>query len=297
MMEAHAAHYDNGGADYSVTEILDPPRIVQLNKRHYHKVKLHVQSQLASFLGTAVHEYAERMLEKYCDMKGKQVYKCEDRNNWVFADRVVSGSYDIHYIVDKDLYDIKTTKVVKILRGDKSDWIKQQNIYRLLEYKNSGLKFNGLNIIGVFWNWDKWEYFRRKREGYPPAQMVQYELPLWKYSDTEKWVTEKVELLKRYEDTPDDDLPLCTHSDMWSEPDKFAVKLAGKPRALTAQCGTEKDAWDWVQNHHYNNDTKISDYTVERRMAKRIRCEDWCPINKWCSQFARYNTLMAKKGS
>ena len=61
-IQVHRGQYSSGGADYSVTTLLDPPRIVHLNKRHLSKVPLFVEDLLHSYNGTGAHDYWEKML-------------------------------------------------------------------------------------------------------------------------------------------------------------------------------------------------------------------------------------------
>lgn len=296
----HSDHYDNGGADYSVTTLLSPTRIVHLEKRHLHKVSLTVEQQLASMMGTAMHDYLERMLLEHNAKAGNTVYTCEERLERRVLDRSISGAYDILYHAGNCLFDLKTTKCATMVRnkGLKSDWTKQQNIYRWLIKENKGLDLDALKIIGLYWDWSKYGAFQVKdfkaRKFYPKCPITTIELPVWDYSTTIKFVNTRVTELIAHESTPDADLPECTPDDMWADPDKWAVKLAGKAKALTAQCGSKKEAEDYILEHQYNNDTKLQNYTIEHRPARRIRCEDWCPCNSFCSQWHQYNSGGAK---
>lgn len=297
--EQHSKHYDNGGADYSVTTLLNPTRIAHLEKRHNHKVTLTVEQQLASLMGTAMHDYLERMLLAHNKLAGHTVYTCEERLQRRVLDRTISGAYDILYHAANGLFDLKTTKCTTMVRnkGLKSDWTKQQNIYRWLIKENKGLDLDTLNIIGLYWDWNKYGAYQIKdfklRKFYPKHPITKIILPVWDYQTTIKFVEKKVADLIKHEDTPDHLLPECTSDEMWADPDKFAVKLAGRAKALTAQCTTRKEAEDYIIEHQYNNDTKLQNYTIESRPARRIRCEDWCPCNSFCNQWHEYNS---KKG-
>lgn len=298
----HSEHYDNGGADYSVTSLLNPTRIVHLEKRHLHKVKLTVEQQVASLMGTAMHDYLEKMLHQYNKKLGVDVYKTEERLSVTVDGKEISGAYDIVYYTALSMWDLKTTKCATLMRnkGLKSDWTKQQNMYRYIYHVNHNVTIPKMNIIGLYWDWSKYGVFQVKdksqKKYYPKNQITRIELPVWSFEKTLKFMEDKVEDLVKHELTPDNKLPLCTSEEMWADPDKWAVKLKGKAKALTAQCLSKEEAEDYIIEHQYNSDgTKLADYTIEFRPARRLRCEDWCPCNQYCSQWHKYNAVKGGK--
>ena len=52
--------YTKGSADFSVTEIISPPRIQRLRRRHWDEMEQDVADMLWMLLGTALHVVAER---------------------------------------------------------------------------------------------------------------------------------------------------------------------------------------------------------------------------------------------
>ena len=48
--------------DYSVTDLINPPRVVLLNKRHKHEVIPPASSTIAAVMGTGIHNEIERLL-------------------------------------------------------------------------------------------------------------------------------------------------------------------------------------------------------------------------------------------
>ena len=290
-VDVHRTNYSSGGADYSVTTLLNPPRIVHLEKRHLHKIKRYVKEQLGSFIGTAIHEYLERCLNKLAVTP----YVCEERLSTTIGGRVVSGAYDIVRIdgPGEDMYDLKTTSTWKAIFGNKEEWTAQQNMYRYLYWLHHKKKLRTIRIIAIFMDWSARE-MQRYGGKYPREKAVEYSLPRWSMDTTLEYMTGRVKLMKEYEDVKDDDLPLCTYEDMWSKPDKFAVKATTRKNALRV-CDSEKDAEEWL-SEYMTKDTckhKIDQMYIECRPAVRTRCEHWCPCNKHCNQFNDYLTAMA----
>jgi len=291
-IQIHRTNYSSGGADYSVTTLLNPPRIVHLEKRHLQKVTRYVKEQLGSFIGTAIHEYLERCLNKVPDSP----YTCEERLAITIDDRVVSGAYDIVAInsnLDEDMYDLKTTSTWKAIFGDKDDWTAQQNMYRYLYWYHKKRKLRTIRVIGMFMDWSARE-MQRYGGKYPREKSVEYSLPRWGVDKTYKYMQERVAIMKAEEDTPDDELPLCTYEDMWSKPDKFAVHAINRKNALRV-CDTEDDANEWM-SEYLTKDTckhKIAQLYIECRPAVRTRCEHWCPCNTHCNQYNDYLKAVA----
>ena len=57
-------------------------------------------------------------------------------------------------------------------------------------------------------------------------------------------------LLEQYQDTPDDELPMCTDEDRWYTGTKYAVyKKVGDARAAYV-ADTEKDAHNYITNKY-----------------------------------------------
>jgi len=53
-------YYSKGKSDYSVTEIISPPRIQRLRRKHFEEIEQDVSDMLWMLLGTALHVVAER---------------------------------------------------------------------------------------------------------------------------------------------------------------------------------------------------------------------------------------------
>jgi hypothetical protein len=272
-----------GGADYSVTGLISPPRVLFLNRRHLDKVDLFVEDLFYSYCGTGAHAYWQYCLEKIPNTP----YQCEERLRTTINNRIVSGAYDCLH-KQRDLYDMKNTSVWKALFGDHTEWKLQQNMYRTMYYETHNIKLRSLRILALFRDWNKNE-LRRSRGKYPTRPAMVYLLPLMDFNKVEQYMSERVNLMIANEDVPDDDLPQCTVEDMWCKPDQVAVKSTRVKRALRV-LPSEEAAKEYVHNYLKSPTCKDSVKTLsyEVRPAIRIRCESWCPINKYCNQYHNY---------
>lgn len=287
----HRKQYSSGGADYSVTTLLDPPRVVFLNKRHLDKVSLFVQDLLYSYSGTGAHDYFEKML----NLIPNSPYECETRLNTTINGRKISGAFDIVYN-EEDMYDMKNTSCWKVMFGDKIDWAAQQNMYRFMYHEDRNKLLKTLRIVALFRDWNKNEKFRAGSK-YPEHPAMEYRLPVWKLDRTLEFMEGRVNLMIANEDVKDDDLPLCSYEDMWSKPDQVAVKSTRLKKAVRV-LSSQKAADNFVKNYLKGKTCKDSVQTLsyEVRPAMRTRCEHWCPVNKYCSQFHDYLSAKAKGG-
>jgi hypothetical protein len=291
-IQMHRGQYSSGGADYSVTTLLDPPRVVFLNKRHLHKVKLYVEDLLHSYNGTGAHDYWEKMLT----LIPNTPYECETRLSHTVNNRVVSGAFDCVYN-ETVMYDMKNTSVWKMMFGSKDDWAAQQNIYRWLYWNDRKRLLKELRIVGLFRDWSLRE-LQRGGPKYPRYPAMEIKLPVWDLDDAFDFMAERVNTMIAHEDTPDDELPLCSYEDMWSEPDKVAVmstRLKSRAVRVLSDMPTAKA---FVNKYLADKNCKDSVKTLsyEIRPATRKRCEDWCPVNKYCNQYNDFLQAKAKGG-
>ena len=289
-IQMHRRQYSSGGADYSVTTLLNPPRVVFLNKRHLSDVDLFVEDLIHSYNGTGSHEYWERML----NLIPNSPYECETRLSHTISNRKISGAFDCVYD-GHTMYDMKNTSVWKMMFGDKFDWAAQQNIYRWLYWKTRGQILKQLKIIGLFRDWSVREK-QRSGKNYPSYPVMEIKLPVWDLDETLEFMTERVDLMIKYEDTPDDELPLCSYEDMWSEPDKVAVMSTRLKSRAVRVLSDMKTAKNFVSKYLTNPTCKDSVQTLsyQIRQCERRRCKDWCPVNKYCNQYHDYLKQEAK---
>ena len=293
-IQVHRNNYDSGDTDYSVTTLLNPPRIVHLEKRHLNKVDMFVREQLGSWIGTGLHNYLEANLNAIPNSP----YKCEERLFIEILDRKVSGSYDVVHTDgnnDEDMYDLKTTSTWKVVFGDKHDWTAQQNMYRWLYHHHKKKTIKTLRIIGIFLDWSLRNKQASHSSKFPAEKAVEYSLERWSFAKTYDYMLERVAAMKEHENTPDDDLPLCTFEEMWSRPDQFAVKAIGRKKALRV-CSSRDEARQWTKMY-LNKPTckhKLSQISLEVRQAVRTRCEmGWCPVAPFCNQYQEHLKTLA----
>lgn len=207
--------HEHKGAKYSVSMLPNSPRQVWLKKRHADEVVADAVDRVWATLGTAWHamnhEHAgpNEMSEEYMDE--------------ILAGVPVSGTADLFY-GDGCLDELKTTSVWSIVHESRLDeWTKQLNSYAL-GLSRRGCVVKKLRAVVLMRDWRAGEAARTA--GYPPCMVVVMDIPLWSPAEQEAHIRGRAALFDKYEQTPDDQLPLCTAEERWESGGKPPKRCA-----------------------------------------------------------------------
>jgi hypothetical protein len=200
--------------------------------------------------------------------------------------RLVSGTFDILH-KGRDLYDLKTVNVwKKVFDPDMVDWHQQQNIYAYL-LGERGVKVETLNIIAIYKDWIKVQSLRDR--SYPPHQICQYRLKMWKRNEQERFIWNRLQAHVACEKLADDELPECTPEERWErfpggETVQYAVMKNDKARRALRVTPTLDEAITYA-----NGSRSVTTQSfIEVRHAQRKRCETYCPVAQFCDSYQRY---------
>lgn len=262
-------YYSKGKADYSVTEIISPPRIQRLRRQYNEQMEQDVSDMLWQLLGSALHVVAERGVADN--------HITEERIIADIGDVKLSGAIDIQRVTDEGIIitDYKFTSAWA-LRQDKPEWEAQQNIYAWLVEKVKGQKVIGVQICALIRDWSRRE--ASVKADYPQAPIQVLELPLWPLEKTEAYIKERIDAHRMSKVQADwgDELPPCTDDDRWVRETKYAVKREGRKTAIRV-LDTQHEADELA--------AKENGY-VEVRKGEAIRCTgNFCGVAEWCSQY------------
>lgn len=270
--------YSKGQADYSVTEIISPPRIQRLRVKHWEDMEQDVSDMTWSLMGTMAHN----LLEK----KTNDGLQAEERLYVEIDGVVLSGAMDLQEEVDGSIKitDYKFTSAWA-LREDKIEWILQQNIYAWMVEKIKGQKVSSINICAFIRDWSRREAATNPH--YPQASAQVLPIALMDSSDVEKYIKERIELHRQAKVDADWDNELihCTDEERWSRETKFAVKKEGRKSAVRV-FDTQEEA-DAMLTEMLPKDKAF----IEIRKGESVRCTgNFCGVAKWCSQFNKEQT-------
>lgn len=264
-------YYSKGKSDYSVTEIISPPRIQRLRRLHHEEMEQDVSDMLWQLLGSALHVVAERGVAEGHITEERLIAEVDGVK--------LSGAIDIQK-VESDGVTITDYKFTSAwaLRQDKPEWEAQQNIYAWLVETVKGQKVKGIQICALVRDWSRRE--ASVKPSYPQAPIQVLELPLWDSSYTEQYIKERIEAHRMSKVQADwgDELPPCSDDERWVRETKYAVMREGRKTAIRV-----------FDTQHEADELAIKEKGyVEVRKGEAIRCTgNFCGVAQWCSQYQR----------
>jgi hypothetical protein len=266
-------YYTKGKSDYSVTEIISPPRIQRLRREHFEEIEQDVSDMLWMLLGTALHVVAERS-----EVSG---HTNEERLSAGINGIILSGAIDLQ----KDEADGVTITDYKFtsawaLMNDKPEWEQQQNIYKYLVERVKKKPVKGLKICALIRDWSRRD--AQNKPDYPQAPIQVIDIPMWTFDRTEAFIKERVEMHRDSKVSADwgDELPLCSDEERWLRPTTYAVKKDGRKTAI--RVFDTQDEADALLKEMPEKDKGF----IEIRKGEAVRCTgNFCGVSQWCNQF------------
>jgi len=273
MSLAKRDYYSKGKSDYSVTELLSPPRVQRLRRLYHSQMKQDVSQMLWQLMGSALHVVAER--------GQADGHVTEERLFTTFEGVVVSGAIDVQQEESDGvtIMDYKFTSAWAVM-NEKPEWEQQQNVYGWLVRREKKKNVKGVKIIALIRDWNRRE--AERREDYPKAPIQVISLRLWSHEEAEEFVRNRIAAHNtgKVAVAFDEELPLCSDEDRWVRETKYAVMKEGRKRAVKL-FDNEADAKQFAEQE--------KGY-VETRNGEAIRCAgDYCGVSQWCSQYRAEN--------
>jgi ABC-type transporter Mla MlaB component len=254
--------YTKGDADFSVTELLSPPQLVRLRREHAAEIVEDAADRIWSLLGQSVHTIIERASEGLADVLTETTLVMD------FEGTRLKGTFDSLTISSGELNDFKVTTVWKLIGGGvPEEWEQQTNIYRWMLHRLKGIDVGGIAVIAILRDWSKRE--AERRSDYPQQQAVRLEVPVWPLQVTEAFVRSRIDL---HRDTTQG----CSDEDIWAKPSKWALMKRGRKTAVRLY-----DTREEAEAENYGNGS-----WVEYRPGQATRCESYCPVSRFCEQWA-----------
>ena len=266
--------YTKGGAHMSATELLSPPRMVQLRIKNADAIEMDAADMVWSLVGTAMHGVLEHG-------KGDD-HIVEQRLHTEIDGWSISGAVDLQTIKEDriTISDYKTTGVWAVM-NEKKEWEQQLNIYAWLIERVKKSPVEAIEIVAFIRDWKRRD--AEVKKDYPDAPVKVIPIELWPYESREAFVKDRIHLHAEgmFQAQTGGDLPLCTPDEMWEKPTIYAVKKIGGVRANKVFY-KRADAEEYL--------SELGDkYEIEVRDGERTRCQNYCNVRDFCSQWADYN--------
>ena len=249
----------------SVSSLNKSPRQYWLERRHDDEIEIDASERVWPLLGSVGHKILERA---NTDNHLTEERMTAEVNGWV-----LSGQPDL-LGPDGTLDDYKFTSVWA-MKEAKPEWEQQLNCYAWL-YHQHGFGIRRLRIIAILRDWSKRQ--AQREPDYPQVGVVVREVPLWDEDQQGFHIESRIFQFRDTELLHDNALPECTPAERWQRPDMWAVKKKGNKRALRVY---DNEAEAITHNNTSNNLTEI-----EFRPGENVKCESYCPVQQFCSQYA-----------
>lgn len=269
--------YNAGDCDISVTRLISPPRIVELERVHGDELTEDASDRIYSLMGQAIHTILERAGSS--GIREQRLFATID--GWI-----VSGQYDRLILLEGSafagtLQDYKTASVWEVMFGIKPERVAQLNCLAYLARQN-GYEIKRLQAIMLLRDWQKSR--AKTTRDYPPCQVHVFDIPVWDEDECLAYMKERVNAHKsaRFE------LPDCTAEDRWDQPTKYAVVKHGRKSALRVLDHFADAALWTVENGHADMAGVFSaGISIEIRHGASRRCEDYCSLGRggFCDQW------------
>jgi hypothetical protein len=258
--------YNPGDCDITVTQLVNPARQGALMRHHRAVITEDAADKIWIVLGKMGHKVLEQAAMKEV---------VEERLFHDFMGWKISGQMDI-WLPRKEILDYKFTSAWAVKDGVKPEWEAQLNLYRWLALnQEKPFEVESLKIVAILRDWSKIE--ASKNGDYPPRQVKVLPVKVWTDAELLEYLKIKVNEHQSARASLANDgiipLPECTEAERWVKPTKYAAMKGTNKRALKV-CDTNEQA------------AAVSGCThVDIRLGAWTRCENYCPVKEFCSQW------------
>lgn len=264
---ANKEYYSKGKSQYSVTELLSPPRVRRLREEHADWIEQDVSDMLWSMLGSALHVVMER--------SHTENHIVEERLFLEVDGVTISGAIDLQHENDGGVTvtDYKFTSAWAVMQ-EKKEWAEQLNVYKWLVEKVKGQRVDGLQVCAIIRDFSRHD----RREGYPAAPIQVVHIPMWSSDEIERFIRSRLDAHRRSKASHalGDPLPACTDEERWMSETTYAVKREGRKTAIRVFKSIDEANELAVKEKGY----------VETRKGEPRRCTgNYCGVNQWCDQY------------
>lgn len=279
--------YERGDADYTVTQLLKPPRVVALERRHSEELTEDASDRIWSLFGSAVHA----VLERAAGVNSLVEKRFAIAVPLAGQEFTVSGQFD-HMALDGDglLQDYKTMSVWEYVRGVRAEREQQLNLLALILGVN-GVEIRGLEAVCIFRDWSPSERLRSGRD-YPQQQVVRVPLKLWTQAEQRAFLDERILL----HEAAQVELPECSTEERWARPDTYAIMKDGRKSAVRVLPSLEEAVSYAVSKGFalpaFSPDKGLENglewgkgHRIEFRPGDAPRCRFYCAVSEFCDQW------------
>lgn len=189
----------------------------------------------------------------------------------------ISGKFDM--VVEGELYDTKSTSVYSYIFGNKiDDWVWQGSFYKFLN--PTIVTGDHIHIQNIFTDWSR--SASKQQSNYPPSRLMNNSYELKSMEETEQFIIDKTNLIRKFKDAPDADIPFCTDEELWRSPPKY--KYFSDPEKTSGR--STKNFDNPGEAHAYRSEKGKGVVITE---LGKVKACSYCPAFKVCEQRKLYD--------
>jgi hypothetical protein len=272
----------------SATTLLRPLKQIVLSRRVEDSALTDLMELVPSRIGSAIHDAIEKAWEQTNKSNALNRLRInpqiltdlnvayEVRNTKEIAGWTIGGKFD--FLCDGTLEDFKSTKVYSYQsKSNIPDYTKQASIYMWLNQEAVTNK-DWFQINYILTDWLRSNVV--KDAAYPRQPIICERYPLMSLSEVENFIRNKLALIDKYMDSPEEDIPECSDDELWRKPSVYKYyKNPQKMERSTKNFDTMHDA----QLHLATEGVGL----VKEVKGQIVRC-NYCPAFDVCKQKNSY---------
>lgn len=269
---------------YSCTTILKPTRQVILERRHNDEIEQDVSEMVWCIFGILAHSIIENSQEDVGQFKEEKLKVDLGKYCKELEGYYLSGRSDMIDLLDKCITDWKTASCWKVIYKDFEDWRKEMLIYAWA-VKDMGFEIDKAQAIAFLKDHNKTKAKVDSKYPQLPVWVEKFKFTNKDFEDIEEFIKNRFLELKKYEDVPDEELPMCSMEERWNEGDKYIVIKKGNKRATKIHETLEE-----AQKHLDNLEKNYPGvYEIQERIGGDKKCLEYCSCCKYCDYWrSRY---------
>jgi len=295
--------YSMGDADKSVTGLLQPARQAALRELHADEVTEDASDRVYALYGQIVHKILEQAGEQsrnaineerlFADVQGfsgepawtisgqtDTLTLTEDQRSWVITDYKFVTAWKFK----RDKFDPDTPVMPE-------EYEQQLNMYAHLLREN-GFKVDALKIVAMYRDW--LIASAERDQSYPQNIAQTHDVRLWDEEEAKWFIEDRVRAHQEAIATSSynvDDLVECTDDERWAKSPTHALKTNANSGRARKLFDSEEAAFEYAEDPA--NKMKTG-WVVEYRPGENVRCQRYCNVQQFCSQWQNLKNEEAK---
>jgi len=272
-MQQHDVDYE-----FSVTTLAQPPRKVQLVKRHWDEIEVDAMDRYYILMGSCIHS----ILEGHPEPGDLIEHRYGKNVNLVLNGKKIRvhihGCADVISFSRGLIEDWKFASMMA-MNFPKDDYIAQLNALRFLLKKEQKEQITKLYNNFLFRDWRSSD----AKAGRSPQPLFckVVEQPLWDDEKTAAYLKERIIAHVSAIPLTDENLPQCKKEELWFSRDGFRLRRKTK----AGDWGKRSDGWAETEEeaHALAKEKKLNEYRLEPTKGSPRRC-GFCEARAFCEQ-------------